>query len=244
MPRLIAGTSGWAYASWKPAFYPPKLASTKFLSHYAGQLTGVEVNYTFRHWLTEKTQRSWIASTPEEFLFCIKAHQNITHIKRLRGAEQIANDFVRSLEPLAGAGRLGPVLFQLPPNLKCDTGLLGDFLSALPRAAPFRCAFEFRHISWFSEEVYDVLRAHNAALCIAESEDLETPAEFTANFSYHRFRQPSYSPEQRREVAKKLSELLGEGRDVFAFFKHEESPEGALSAVDVLSQVRALQLAS
>jgi uncharacterized protein YecE (DUF72 family) len=233
-PRLVVGTSGWAYASWKPEFYPKEVPAKKFLAFYASKLTGVEVNYTFRHRLTEKTQQNWIASTPDDFVFAVKAHQMMTHIKRLKGVEQFLKEFLSSLQPLAETGRLGPVLFQLPPNLKCDLDLLRDFLAMLPRA--LRSSFEFRHDSWFAEPVYEVLRKSNAALCLAESEDRSTPEVVTADFRYYRFRFPAYTAEQRGERAAKVRQALKQENDVYTFFKHEETPEGVLYALDVLQQ--------
>src|SRR5512142_3015177 len=131
--RLHVGTSGWAYPAWKPVFYPEKLAQKKFLQHYSSRLNAVEVNYSFRHLIAEKTLANWIAATPPGFAFCVKAHQAITHIRRLKNAEDMLQRFLASIEPLAAAGKLGPVLFQLPPNMKCDAPLLDAFLAQLPR---------------------------------------------------------------------------------------------------------------
>ncbi len=233
---LFAGTSGWAYPAWKPDFYPPKLATGKFLGYYASRLNAVEVNYTFRHLLTEKTIQNWLACTAEGFRFCIKAHQGITHIRRLKNTEDFLKRFLLSVEPLAVANRLGPVLFQLPPNLKADAALLDDFLALLPRAV--RPAFEFRHESWFAEPIYDALRRRHAALCLAESEKLDTPDIVTADFSYYRFRKLDYAAPERRKLAQMLSSTSAE-RDVFAFFKHEESPQSALNAVELLNKAQA-----
>ena len=231
MAQLYAGTSGWAYPSWKPAFYPAKLASAKFLLHYAGRLNTVEVNYSFRHFVAEKTLANWIAATPEGFKFSFKAHQRITHIKRLKDAAEDARGFLSSLQSVSDAGKLGMVLFQLPPFLKCDTGLLQGFLDGLPRAGRF--AFEFRHASWFAEEVFAILRARGAAICVAESEKLETPDVTTADFCYYRLRKPEYSPEERKEIGERLGKHLVAGHDVFVYFKHEETPEGALYAEEL-----------
>ena len=134
MAQLHVGTSGWAYASWKPAFYPEKLAQTKFLTHYSTQLNTVEVNLTFRQLLKETTAQKWITQTPEHFRFGIKAHQVITHIKRLKNTEDFVSRFLSTIEPLARAGKLGPVLFQLPPNMKADPRLLEEFIATIPRA--------------------------------------------------------------------------------------------------------------
>jgi uncharacterized protein YecE (DUF72 family) len=232
---IYAGTSGWAYPSWKPDFYPAKLASAKFLNHYATRLNTVEVNYTFRRFPTEKLLRGWIEATPAGFQFAIKAHQKITHVARLRDVADFTSDFIRALQPLDADKRLGPVLFQLPPFLKCDISLLKDFLATLPRS--LRAAFEFRHESWFSEEVYGVLRAANAALCNAESEKLQTPDVQTADFAYLRLRKEEYSAKEHKALEQRIARLAGNG-DVYIYFKHEDTPEGALHAEEVLSAAR------
>ena len=232
MAKLYAGTSGWAYPSWKPRFYPAKLAAGKFLSHYASRLNTVEVNYTFRHFATEKTQTNWNACTPPDFKFSIKAHQNITHVRRLRDAAEITRSFLASLQPLASAGKIAMVLFQLPPFLKADAPLLTDFLSSLPKAGRF--SFEFRHASWFNEQIYDVLRQTNAALCLAENEKLETPSVVTADFCYYRLRKPEYSTEERQRYKETFRRHIEQGHDVFVYFKHEDTPEGAFYAEEML----------
>jgi uncharacterized protein YecE (DUF72 family) len=232
MSQLFVGTSGWAYPSWKPDFYPAKLAQKKFLSHYATQLNTVEVNFTFRQLVKETTIQNWIAGTPAEFRFTIKAHQVITHIKRLKGTEDFVPRFLATIEPLAAVEKLGTVLFQLPPNLKADAKLLEDFLALLPRS--LRAAFEFRHASWFSDETYSLLKDRGAALCVAETEERTTPDVATAGFCYYRFRKPNYPPDERRAMMEKIAEHLARKRDVFAYFKHEETPEGAMYAVELL----------
>jgi uncharacterized protein YecE (DUF72 family) len=231
--KIYAGTSGWAYPSWRPRFYPAKLASAKFLEHYATRLNSVEVNYTFRSPVGKKLLAEWIAATPANFIFAVKAHQEITHIKRLRGVAGRVSKFLQSLEPLRAAGKLGPVLFQLPPNFKCDLALLDKFLETLPRDA--RAAMEFRHPSWFADEVYERLGRANVALCHAESEKLATPDVATADFCYLRLRKDKYPPASRRKIASRVAEAAGRG-DVFAYFKHEKTPEGALYAEALLSQ--------
>jgi len=234
MAKLYVGTSGWAYPSWKPDFYPAKLAQAKFLQHYATQLNTVEVNFTFRQLVKETTTAKWIAETPPEFRFGIKAHQVITHIKRLKGTADFVPRFLSTIEPLAQAGKLGPVLFQLPPNLKADVTLLQEFLPALPRAV--HAAFEFRHPSWFTDEIFGLLKSNNRALCVAETEERTTPDVVTADFCYYRYRKPSYTPDERRAMVDRIRQHLEEGRDVFAYFKHEETPEGALYAVEILKE--------
>ena len=231
--KIHAGTSGWAYASWKPKFYPAKLASAKFLGYYGTRLNSVEVNYTFRSAVTAKLLAGWIATTPPDFKFAVKAHQEITHIKRLRGAEKQTSEFLASLEPLREARKLGPVLFQLPPFLKCDVALLEEFLAGLPRHT--RAAMEFRHASWFVDEVYERLGRANVALCQAESDKLETPDVATADFCYLRLRKEKYSPAARKKISNRATEAARRG-DVFVYFKHEDTPEGALHAETLLAE--------
>jgi uncharacterized protein YecE (DUF72 family) len=234
MAQLYAGTSGWAYPSWKPDFYPAKLAQTKFLQHYSTQLNAVEVNFTFRQLLKDSTAQKWIEQTPPAFRLSVKAHQVITHIKRLKNTEDFVPRFLGTIEPLARAGKLGPLLFQLPPNLKADLALLQQFLAVLPRGVP--SAFEFRNPSWFSDEVFDLLKSRNLALCVAESEERTTPDVVTADFCYYRYRKPSYTADERRAMVSRIQEHLAAGRNVFAYFKHEETPEGAMYAVDMLKE--------
>jgi len=159
----------------------------------------------------------------------------ITHILRLKPTE-FTEVFFRAIDPLRTARRLGPVLFQLPPALKCDEALLADFLATLPRDA--RCAFEFRHASWLTDAVYGLLEKHGAALCLAESEKLVIPKVITSSFVYSRLRMPEYSPEDRKEIAARVHEVLKSGRDAYVFFKHEEDPSSPLNAVEVLKQLQ------
>jgi len=230
--KIYAGTSGWAYATWKPEFYPAKLASAKFLGHYASRLNTVEVNYTFRRFPTEKLLRGWMEATPPGFKFAFKANQKITHIKRLKDVAEFTSEFATALQPMDEEKKLGPVLFQLPPYLRCDVALLRDFLDPLPRG--LRSAFEFRHVSWFCDEVYEVMRAANVALCLAESEKLETPDMQPADFAYLRLRKEDYSTQARKTLTAKVAEMAKKG-DAFVFFKHEDTPEGALHAEGLLA---------
>ncbi len=234
MAKLYVGTSGWAYPTWKPDFYPAKLPQKKFLQHYTTQLNTVEVNFTFRQLLKETTAQKWIAESPAGFLFGVKAHQVITHIKRLKNTADFMPRFLSTIEPLARAEKLGPVLFQLPPNMKIDQKVLEEFLTALPRAVS--SAFEFRHDSWFTEEVFALLNAHNRALCVAENEERTTPDVVTSDFVYYRFRKPTYTPEERLAMIVRIQEHLAADRNVFAYFKHEETPQGALYAVELLKE--------
>jgi uncharacterized protein YecE (DUF72 family) len=229
---LFAGTSGFAYPAWKPGFYPEKLAQAKFIEHYATRLNCVEINYTFRRMPSASTLESWVKATPAGFVFAVKAHQRITHIQRLKNSEQSTEIFLNAIDPLRSARRLGPILFQLPPNLKRDVGLLAAYLALLPR--DLRYAFEFRHPTWLDEEVYAALRAHNVALCLAESEKLEIPEVLTADFVYYRLRKPEYTAEDVESIRARTKELLAGGRDLYLMFKHEDDPAGALNAEALL----------
>jgi uncharacterized protein YecE (DUF72 family) len=229
---IYLGSSGWAYASWKPDFYPPATSSKKFLEYYATRLNTVEVNYTFRSLPSAATVQSWLASTGPNFRFSFKAPQRITHMLRLQNCAEAMAAFVRSIQPVVEAKRLGILLFQLPPNFKADTERLESFLSGA-EFSNLRIAFEFRHESWFADATYSVLRTHGAALCVAESDELVTPDVKTAVFACYRFRRSNYSSDGLEKIRERL-QARAEAGDVFAYFKHEEQPTGALHAASLL----------
>jgi uncharacterized protein YecE (DUF72 family) len=234
MAILYTGTSGFAYPAWKPGFYPAKLPGKQFLRHYAERLNCVEINYTFRRLPSASTLANWVEATPAGFVFAVKANQRITHILRLKNAAEATELFLRMIDPLRTARRLGPILFQLPPQLKCDVTLLRDYLALLP--AGLRYAFEFRHASWLFEPVYDELRQRNISLCVAESEKLEVPEVITADFVYYRLRKPDYTEADIEVFAARAGELLTAGKDLYLMFKHEETPDGALHAEMLLKK--------
>ncbi len=229
--RLFAGTSGWAYPTWKPDFYPAAVSAKKFLGFYASQLNSVEVNYTFTKLPKPAIVADWLAQTADGFRFSFKAPQRITHFSRLRDCAQHVAGLLAAIQPVVDAGRCGLILFQLPPNLKADLIRLQEFLAlpALASAPPI--AFEFRHASWFDTPVYEVLTAHNAALCIAESDTLETPEIHTAatHTCFRLRRDGGYKPRELNAFAKRFTELAK--RDVYVYFKHEDEPTGALNAL-------------
>lgn len=233
---IYAGCSGWAYASWKPEFYPASVPAKRLLSYYAGQLNTVEVNYTFRNLPSASTAKAWLDATGSEFRFSFKAPQRITHILRLSNCREPLDRFGEALAPVAEAKRLGVILFQLPPNMKADSERFSNFLEDAGKLN-FRLAFEFRHESWFSEKIYSSLRSHSAALCLAESDELSTPEEHTAPFTCYRFRRSEYSADDLGAIRSKLKARASVG-DVFAYFKHEEAPTGALRALSVLEGLR------
>jgi uncharacterized protein YecE (DUF72 family) len=234
--KIYAGCSGWAYSSWKPDFYPAKTPAKKLLAYYATQLNSVEVNYTFRSLPTASTVATWLGETGDDFRFSFKAPQRITHILRLKNCAEAMSSFARAIAPVAEAKRLGVILFQLPPNMKADAERLNAFLTDVS-VLDLRLAFEFRHGSWFSEETYATLRDHSVALCVAESDELVTPDEQTAPFSCYRLRKAEYSEGDIAAIGARLRKCAHNG-DVFAYFKHEEAPTGALRAVKLLDGLR------
>jgi len=213
------GTSGYNYEAWRGSFYPGDLSSKKMLAYYAEQFDTVEINYSFYRKPTAKILEGWAAQVPERFRFALKAWQRITHQKRLRESGELVEGFAEAARTLGP--RLGPVLYQLPPNLKADLPLLRDFLHQLPR--DLRAAFEFRHQSWFADETYAALRDAGAALCIAESDELATPAVRTAEFGYLRLRRLEYDSAALSKWAGFVKTYSGE---VFVYFKHEDSAAG------------------
>lgn len=230
--KFFAGTSGYSYPSWKPEFYPKNVPATKFLEYYSSRLNLVEVNYTFRQIAKASTFEKWIACTPQEFVFAPKAHNKITHILRLSNAEEFTRIFLESLEPLRSANKLGPILFQLPPSLRCDVDRLKQFVRGLPPG--YRYSFEFRHASWFTEPVFAALRETNASLCLAESEERETPEVVTADFVYYRLRKPEYSEAEVDQLSTGIRQHRKRGLDAYALFKHEDTPAGAFCAERLL----------
>jgi uncharacterized protein YecE (DUF72 family) len=219
--NLYVGTSGFSYKEWKGPFYPEDLPDKQMLPYYAERFRSVEINNTFYRMPKASVLEAWAAEVPADFRFVIKAPQRITHFQRLKESA----DSVGYLLTAVGAlnERLGPLLFQLPPNLKKDVPRLRDFLALLP--AGTRSAWEFRHQSWFDPEVFDALRDHQAALCIAEAEDeLQVPFESTAEWGYLRLRMVEYSEAQLAEWAARVR--ASGWRDAYVFFKHEDAGTG------------------
>ena len=218
---LYVGTSGYSYKEWKGTFYPEDLSEKQMLHYYGERFRAVEINNTFYRMPKASVLEAWAAEVPEDFKFVIKASQRITHMQRLKNAD----DSVSYLLRVAGVlrDRLGPLLFQLPPNLKKDLPRLREFLTLLPSER--RSAFEFRHETWFDEEVLALLREHRAALCIAEAEDgVEVPFVSTADWGYLRLRRPDYGEAELNTWVKRVQDQ--NWRDAFVFFKHEEEGKG------------------
>jgi uncharacterized protein YecE (DUF72 family) len=228
--RVRVGTSGWNYPEWKGSFYPSDMKPAAMLPYYTARLDTVEVNATFYRMPTEKTVAAWAAAAPEGFTFVLKAPQRITHFARLRAVDESMRmfcDAARALGP-----HLGPLLFQLPPNFKKDADRLGDVLYMVP--PDLRMAWEFRHDSWFADDVYERLRGRNAALAIVEDEDRVTPAVATADWGYFRLRAVDYTDARLRGWVKTIGEVGAGWRDAFVFFKHEERGTGPALAKRLL----------
>ena len=238
MAQLFAGTSGFSYPSWKPDFYPADLPSRLFLQYYATRLNSVEANYTFRRPLTQSIVDNWVAATPEGFRFGCKAHMRLTHINKLMDAAELTKDFLKTLQPIKDAGRLGPVLYQFPEAFRLDFELLAQYLLLLPR--DIRFAFEFRNGTWLNEAVFRLLQKHNVALCLTETDKFQIPKIHTPTFHYCRLRDGEYNEAARAEIAAKVAGLVKSGADVYAYFKHEDDPRGALYAEELQKAVASI----
>lgn len=213
--RIHTGTSGYAYKEWKPLFYPPDLPASAMLRYYGERLGTVEVNNTFYRMPSKKLLQGWCDEVPPEFLFAVKATRRVTHFRRLRDVGNELDFLFGNLAALAG--RLGAVLFQLPPNLHCDLPLLQDFLAQL--APHVRCAMEFREPSWFDDAVYAALRDSGVALCAMEEEDLEAQVVPTAKFGYFRLRRGLYGAKELQAWVDRIRAQPWE--EVFVYFKHD-----------------------
>lgn len=215
------GTSGFQYSEWKGSFYPEDMPAAKMLPYFAERLSTTEINYTFHRIPSPKTIDNWLAQTPENFRFALKAPQKITHFAKLRDCQDTIGYFYRVVSALGD--RLGPVLFQLPPNFKKDAEVLSAFLRELPA---MRAAFEFRHASWLDEEIFGLLRSHKVALCLADTEKLAAPTAVTADYGYLRLRREDYTAD---DVARWTDFVRGkeaDWQDAFVYFKHEEAGIG------------------
>jgi uncharacterized protein YecE (DUF72 family) len=219
--KIWAGTSGYSYKEWKGAFYPEDLPAADMLRYYAGRLPAVEINNTFYRMPTEKLLASWAEQVPESFRFVLKAPQRITHKKKLEDTREETDYLYRTAATLRS--RLGVVLFQLPPWLRKDVRRLERFLEELPAEA--RAAFEFRHASWFDDEVFETLRGKGCALCVADAEgDLDVPLTATATWGYLRLRRTDYDEAALIDWSARVRSQPWE--EAFVFFKHEDEATG------------------
>lgn len=222
--RIHVGTSGYNYPEWRGTFYPEGFPAAKMFAYYAERFRTVEINATFYRMPTVAMADAWREKAPDGFSYALKAPRRITHDARLANCEEPLRFFVESAR--AVGPHLGPLLFQLPPNFKCDTGRLAAFLGWLP--ADVRAAFEFRHDSWLTDEVYARLRARNFALCVADTESRSVPIVATADFAYLRLRDEGYDDEAIVRWTRTAQDLAATCRDVFVYFKHEDAGKGAV----------------
>jgi uncharacterized protein YecE (DUF72 family) len=221
MTALI-GTSGFQYPEWKGKFYPEKMPAAKMLPFYAEYFSTTEINYSFRRIPSVKTIESWSKSTPEHFRFSLKAPQRVTHFSKLRNCGEIMDVFWRAVSGLGQ--KLGPILFQLPSSFKKDAAILGEFLGILPEG--MRVAFEFRHASWFDDEIYAHLHKRNATLCLAESSELITPLVVTSDFGHLRLRKEDYEEADLVRWALAIQSQRNHWKEAFIYFKHEATGTG------------------
>ena len=220
--QIFTGTSGFSYPAWRGSFYPAKLKATEMLAYYAGRLKTVEINNTFYRMPKAEALAAWAATTPDGFRFAPKAPQQITHRQRLVGSADTLAHFWKTLESLGD--KLGPALFQLPPFQRKDLPRLTDFLALMPPGA--RAAFEFRHPSWFEDDVYAALAARGAALCVAEADDLQTPLVATTTWGYLRLRRVEYDEAALAAWNGRVHEQAAKWTETYIYFKHEDAGVG------------------
>ena len=232
--KIWVGTSGYSYPEWKGTFYPEDLAASGMLSYYSERFSTVEINNTFYRMPSDKVLAGWAGGTPDDFTFTLKAPRRITHDARLRDCAETLDTFCARAKTLGH--KLGVLLFQLPPWLRKDLDVFDEFLGWMPADMP--AAFEFRHESWLSEDVYDRLRDRNVALCVTDNEKLTTPLVATADYGYFRLRDQGYGEKEIAGWAEKISEEAAVWKRAFVYFKHEKEgmgPEFARSLIDNLS---------
>lgn len=234
--RLIVGTSGYSYKEWKGTFYPADLPAAKMLSFYAGHFGSVEINNTFYRMPEAKTLEKWASEVPDGFTFVLKAPQRITHQKKLTGVEGDVRQLCEVAETLGP--KLGPMLFQLPPYARKDVDKLRGLLALIPRER--RAALEFRHESWFADDVYAVLREYDAALCASDTDEVADPDGLlvsTASWGYQRLRRTEYSDDQLAAWMKRIE--AQSWSDAYVFLKHEDEGKGPAFAKRFLAQATA-----
>ena len=231
--RYYIGTSGWHYDHWRYRFYPEKLAKAQWLEFYAGSFTTVELNNSFYRLPSEAAFATWHDSSPANFTFAVKVSRFITHIKRLRDTKEAVEKFVARAKILKE--KLGPLLYQLPPNMRRDDERLESFLSTLPQG--MRHVFEFRHQSWLDDKVFEILRRHNVGLCVFDMPSLDCPLVATANFAYIRFHGSTglywscYSDEELAGWAKRLANLAANLEAIYIYFNNDAEAFAVRNAI-------------
>lgn len=223
MPEYYIGTSGWHYNHWRGLFYPERLAKPKWLEFYAGYFDTVELNNSFYRLSSETAFINWRDSSPQDFVFSVKVSRFITHMKRLKGVDEPLQRFLSRADLLQD--KLGPLLYQLPPNMKCNEETLEAFLVGLPDK--YRHVLEFRNESWLNNSVFTILRRYNVGFCVFDMPDVSCPVAATADFAYIRFHGSTdlyasyYSDEELYGWAKRITEL-GKGlKTVYIYFNND-----------------------
>lgn len=235
IPRIYIGTSGWSYEHWEKVFYPEGLANKEHLHFYSHYFSIVEINSTFYHLPSEETIKNWAKQTPSHFIFALKASRFITHQKRLIDFKESTTLFFQRIKPLKS--KLGPILFQLPPSFKLNYNRLEEFIQFLPKN--MRYCFEFRNPSWYTEEVYDLLKKHNIALCFGDLDGILTPLKVTADFIYLRLHGPkkaysgSYQKPDLKKWAKKFIEWSQQNKTIYCFFNNDEAAYAVFNALQL-----------
>lgn len=231
--HIHVGTSGYNYPEWKGTFYPDPFPASKMFGYYSERFTTVEINYTFYRMPTPKLTDGWKAQAPDGFSYTLKAPKRITHDRRLVDCAESMTMFIESARGLGG--HLACLLFQLPPNFRADAGKLREFLALVP--ADVRAAFEFRHDSWHTEEIFGLLASHNVAMCIADMGDKTTPLVATAKHGYFRLRDEGYGSADIARWAATVKSFSDKWADAFVYFKHEDEGKGPAFAKEFREQL-------
>lgn len=233
MARYHIGCSGWHYEHWRGLYYPRDLPRSKWLQFYAKQFTTVELNNSFYHLPSEKAFASWHDSTPEDFVFAVKVSRFITHVRKLRNVGSALENFISRASFLGK--KLGPLLYQLPPNMRRNDALLDNFLASLPPG--HQHVIEFRHQGWIDDQVFAILRRHNAALCIFDMPGLSCPVVATSDFAYIRFHgsqwlySSCYSEEELSQWAEKITSLGRDIKAVYVYFNNDAEAFAVRNAI-------------
>ena len=232
--QLRVGTSGYAYKEWKGSFYPEKLSNGEMLRFYSQHFSTVEINHTFYRMPAERVLLAWAESVPAGFQFALKANQQLTHIQKLRQCESTLKRFLEAASVLTENDRLGPILVQLPPTFHAELEVLEEFLKLRPRA--FRFALEVRHASWHNEQTYALLRQHETALCLAETDKETSPEVLTTDFAYVRLRREAYTDKQLSAWKQRFDAWVRQGINAYVYLKHEDAGKAPAYARRLLAQ--------
>lgn len=233
------GTSGWSYKHWQEVFYPSNIAKKEHLAYYSKYFSTVEVNNSFYHLLTKKVVENWINSVPSDFIFAVKASRYITHIKRLKDPEKMISTFMESIKQFDD--KVGPILFQLPPNFNFNPERLEFFIKSMSQ--DYRYTFEFRNKSWFNSETYDILKRNNIALCIYNMGDYQSPKEITADFVYMRLHGPGglgshkYNDKTLEIFYHHIKDFNKQGKGVFCYFNNDEAGYAIENANELIQKL-------